>query len=294
MFEKNAKIASVIGRLAGKNDISLVAGNVTSTFGYAFEAAKEYSVSCICVMEKHKKKGSTNTASEFYYTADTYSKHAQIAEMADAAILIGGGSGSQMLLNHFIKLKKTVIAIEGSGGIADKKLPAVIKKEKNPTKAFQSLFSIKKEKYLSSPLGMVKLSYDHFALTKLEFIDEKPGDKVDKKKDAFVRDLKTYFKGKPTEFTGKIHSKGTKFQKEVWQTLLDIPYGSVMDFTEFAGIMNMKNTEGVTAKACFQNPIQIIIPNHRLMTKRGGFHGDKEIQMRLLDLEKRQTELSVF
>lgn len=292
--KKNAQLASIIGRMAGKNEISLIAGNVTSTFGYAFKASKEFNVANICVIEKHKKHPKEHDATEIYHTDDTFSKHQQIAQMADAAILIGGGPGSQLLLNHFIKHKKTVVAFEGSGGIVGEKLSKKVKIVRTPSEALKFLFTIKKESFISSSLGNIKLSYNHFALTKLEFVEDYNEENKAKKSDPFVLQLHNYLKGKKTDFTGKIHLTGTEFQKTVWRSMLDISYGKTMEFIEFSNYLKKYNSEGAIANAAIQNPIPIIIPSHRLVTKKGQFHGNKELQMRLLDLEKQQTALSIF
>lgn len=292
--KKNALLATTVGKMAGKNGITLIAGNVTSTFAYAFKASKEFKVANICVIEKHKKHADEHDATEIYHAQDTYSKHSQIAQMADAAILIGGGPGSQLLLNHFLKYKKTVIAIEGSGGIADKKLSKKVIKVKNPTEAFKLFFSVKKESYLQTSLGNIKLTYNHFALTKIEFVEEFVEEQRAKKNEPFAKQLTSYFQGKAIDFTGRIHLKGTDFQKSVWRAMLDIPYGKTSDFVEFANFLGKENSEGAIANAAIQTPIPVIIPSHRLITKRGNYHGNKELQMRLLDIEKHQTELHIF
>ena len=293
---KNAKTASIVGRTAGKMGLSLIAGNVTGTFAFAFEAARAYPINTICVIEKHKKPRDTDLISEIFLTKDSYAKHIQISQMADAAILIGGGAGSQQLLNHFIKNKKTVIAIEGSGGITDLPLPRQVLKAKSTTMAFKILKGIKKESYLKTDLGIVKLSFNHFALSQVKFIEE-----TDKKakslKEDFSKQLKAYFSGSQKEFIGKIFLEGSDFQKKVWKRLLDISYGSTLEYGDLAKQMGNKNSSGAIAYVAQQNPIEIIIPCHRLLSKRGAlssYSGSLETKMRLLDIEKQQTELRVF
>lgn len=294
--KKNAKTATIVGRTAAKLGISLIAGNVTGTFASAFEAARTYPISTICVIEKHKKPKDKTLTSEIYLTKDSHAKHTQITQMANAAILIGGGAGSQQLLNHFIKNKKTVIAIEGSGGITDLPLPRQVLKAKNTTEAFKILKSIKKESYLNTELGIVKLSFNHFALSQVSFSEER--EIIAKSlKDDFTKQLKVYFSGSSKEFTGKIYLEGSAFQKKVWRKLLDIPYGSTLEYGDLAKQLGDKNTSGAIAYAAQQNPIEIIIPCHRLLTKRGAlgsYSRSLETKMRLLDLEKQQTELRVF
>ncbi len=293
---KNAKTAAIVGRTAAKMGISLIAGNTSGTFAHAFEAAQKYPITTICVIEKHKKLDYKESVSEIYRTQDSYSKHSQIAQMADAGILIGGGGGSQQLLNHFIKNNKTVIAILGSGGITESQLPDTVLTAQNTTEAFKILKSIKKESYLKTEFGLVKLSFNHFALSELCFSEESI-DKVPKLKDGLSQQLTDYFSGQPKEFTGKIYIEGSEFQKKVWRRLLDIPYGSTLEYGDLAKQMGNKNTSGAIAYAAQQNPIEIIIPCHRLLTKRGElstYSGSLETKSRLLDLEKHQTELRVF
>ena len=294
--KKNAKTASLIGKTAAKQGISLLAGNISGTFAHAFEAAKEYPITTICVIEKHKKPDDKRGVSELYLTKDSYTKHTQICQLADAGILIGGGAGSQQLLNHFVKNNKTVIAIEGSGGITNHELPPQVLKAKNTTEAFKILKSIKSKSYLKTELGILKLCFNHFALCRLSFSEEAFEDRS-KPNNEYLEQLKTYFSGTKIEFTGKLYLEGSNFQKKVWRMLLDIPYGNTLQYGDIAKQIGKKKTSGAIAYAAQQNPIEIIIPCHRILTKRGAFSsytGNLVNKSRLLYLEKHQTELSVF
>lgn len=294
--KKNATIATSIGKMAAKNDISLLAGNVTSTFGFAFKAAQDYKVNTICVIEKHKRVEKDHDANEVIRTKDTHHKHKQIAQIADAAILIGGGAGSQLLIKYFLKNKKTVIAIKGSGGIADSSLPTGVLLAANAREAFIILNSIKEQCSFKTDFGIIQLSYDHFALAAIKLIQEEANNSCDSKQ-GFVQQFQQYLASNLEEFEGKVHLKGTEFQKRVWHALLDIPYGKTMAYGELAEQLGDKNASRAVGHAAGQNPIWIIIPCHRLVGKSGaltGYAGGLEMKMRLLDLENHQTELNLF
>lgn len=294
--KKNASLASTVGNFAGKQGISLIGGNVTATFDHAFKAASNYKVATICVIEKHKKPDHDHFASEIYKTPDTYSKHLQIAQMADAGILIGGGAGSQLLLKYFLKNKKTVIAIKGTGGLADSKLPKGVLVAAHPREAFHILQSVKRRVYLETDLGKLQLSYNHFALSDLRIVKEVL-ESGKAEKEVFLKQLEKYFSGKKTEFTGKLYLNGTDFQNKVWRSILDIPYGKTMEYGELAELLGDKKASSAVGQAAGQNPIWIIIPCHRLIGHDGGltsYAGGLEMKMRLLDLEKHQTELRIF
>lgn len=294
--KKNAALAASIGKMAAKNDISLVAGNVTSTFGYAFKAAQDYKVNTICIIEKHKKVGKDHDANEVFRTKDTYHKHKQIAQIADAAVLIGGGAGSQLLLKYFIKNKKTVIAIKGSGGIADADLPPEVLIAANAREAFLLLNSIKEQCSFKTDFGIIQLVYDHFALCKINLAENEEKNSCNPGQ-GFARQFQKYLASDLKEFEGKVHLKGTDFQKKVWYALLDIPYGKTMAYGDLAEQIGDKKASRAVGHAAGQNPIWVIIPCHRLLGKSGaltGYAGGLEMKMRLLDLENHQTELKLF
>ena len=291
--EQHAELAKEVGTIAGKNHISLVAGNVSATFGSAFKAALGYPINTICVIEKHVTLPLEHDAQEIYRTKDTFEKHHQISEIGDAAIVIGGGTGSKILLQHFLKAHKTVIAIEGSGGLADTDLPKEVLKAKTPKEAFKLLNSIKHEYVFKSILGNIQLSYDHFALCKLTLL------KNDKDlncpvNDPFKLQLEQYFNLELTEFEGKFHLKGTDFQLQVWNALLKIPYGKTQEYGELAKAIGRSKASRPVGAAAGKNPIWIMVPCHRLIGQKGkltGYAGGLQMKQHLLDLENQQMEL---
>lgn len=104
-----------------------------------------------------------------------------------------------------------------------------------------------------------------------------------------VSQLSQYFEGRLKQFDLDLHPKGTDFQKQVWQALLTIPYGTTVTYGEIAEqIHNPKAFRAVgLANRC--NPIPIIIPCHRVIGKNGkltGFAGGLDIKQALLDLER--------
>ncbi|MGD9825787.1 methylated-DNA--[protein]-cysteine S-methyltransferase [Desulfobacter sp.] len=104
-----------------------------------------------------------------------------------------------------------------------------------------------------------------------------------------VSQLVQYFEGRLKQFDLDLQPKGTDFQKQVWQELLTIPYGTTVTYGKIAEqIRNPKAFRAVgLANRC--NPIPIIIPCHRVIGKNGkltGFAGGLDIKQALLDLER--------
>ena len=98
-----------------------------------------------------------------------------------------------------------------------------------------------------------------------------------------------YFSGKRKNFDLPINPQGTDFQKNVWNKLLDIPYGHVCTYAEIAQMCANPKAVRAVGSANNKNPIMIIIPCHRVIGKNGNLTGyayGVEVKKRLLELEK--------
>lgn len=101
--------------------------------------------------------------------------------------------------------------------------------------------------------------------------------------------LTEYFSGKRKDFNLPIKTDGTVFQESAWAALRKIPYGNVISYSEQA--KKIKNEKAVRAvgTANKRNPIAIINPCHRVISKSGGlrgFNGGLSAKEFLLNLEK--------
>ena len=102
------------------------------------------------------------------------------------------------------------------------------------------------------------------------------------------KQLDEYFLGKRTIFNIKINPKGTDFQKLVWSELQNIPYGETKSYSEIATVAGNKNAQRAVGNACNKNPIMIIIPCHRVVSKSnniGGYAYGRSIKQKLLNIE---------
>jgi len=78
------------------------------------------------------------------------------------------------------------------------------------------------------------------------------------------------------EFDIELTVTGTPFQKKVWQTLQKIPVGQVLTYGELA--QQLKTSARAVGNACRANPIPLVIPCHRVVSKSGmgGFAGSRD------------------
>lgn len=69
-------------------------------------------------------------------------------------------------------------------------------------------------------------------------------------------------------------ANGTEFQMLVWRELVKIPIGETRTYGDIAKILN--SSARAVGNACRNNPIQIIIPCHRVVSAKGmgGYAGE--------------------
>lgn len=136
------------------------------------------------------------------------------------------------------------------------------------------------------------LSDDHY-IRKIEFGKQRPSDDVVWQEDhpllqQAACQMIEYFDGKRKAFALPLAPAGTDFQKAVWRSLQQIPYGKTISYGELAKSLRRPNAARAVGGACHQNPIVIVIPCHRVIGSSGklmGFGGGIELKKALLQLE---------
>lgn len=158
-------------------------------------------------------------------------------------------------------------------------------------------------KIVASPVGVLKLVASDKGLAAILWQDEDPhrvrvkADIEDKNHPVLLeteRQLNEYFQGRRKSFSIKLDPIGTKFQKEVWQALLDIPFGETRSYGQIARSLGNPQAMRAVGAANGRNPIGIVVPCHRVIGASGkltGFAGGLKAKAHLLRLEGRQAEL---
>lgn len=105
--------------------------------------------------------------------------------------------------------------------------------------------------------------------------------------------LQEYEHSGRTEFDIPLHLIGTNFQKEVWEMLLKVPYGTTLSYLSLAKKLNNEKGIRAVASANGANAISIIIPCHRIIASDGsltGYAGGLNTKKKLLQLEGSYTK----
>lgn len=145
---------------------------------------------------------------------------------------------------------------------------------------------------IHTPIGKMIAAADENAITSLDFTNES---ELIQNSDTplllqLEKELHEYFAGKRKVFTLPLSVQGTPFQKQVWETLLTIPYGTTISYAQEAEIFGNPKAVRAVANANGRNPIAILIPCHRVIASGGGlggYSGGIDKKELLLELEQK-------
>ena len=155
-----------------------------------------------------------------------------------------------------------------------------------------------------SPLGNLRMASDGEALVGLWFEGQRHFGSTLKPEavaarlpvfDQTVRWLDLYFGGEIPDFTPPLHLRGTAFRRQVWELLLQVPYGETSTYGALARLLAEQTGRpaGQLARAVggavARNPVSLIVPCHRILAADGsltGYAAGLERKAALLELEK--------
>lgn len=104
-----------------------------------------------------------------------------------------------------------------------------------------------------------------------------------------ARQLDEYFRRERRTFDLPLLFAGTGFQKQVWQRLLEIPYGQTLSYGGLAARLGQPKAVRATANANGANALSIIVPCHRIIGSDHsltGYGGGTDTKKFLLELER--------
>ncbi|HDK41115.1 MAG TPA: methylated-DNA--[protein]-cysteine S-methyltransferase [Nitrospirae bacterium] len=141
-----------------------------------------------------------------------------------------------------------------------------------------------------SPLGPFYIEFSEKFLTRISY--QKPSDipfKGSAAPESFKKELASYFDGTGTGFNQEIKLLiGTDFEKKVWDSLREIPFGETRTYKWVAEKIGNPSAVRAVGRALSKNPVPIVIPCHRVIESDGSIGGYSlgvDIKRRLLDIE---------
>lgn len=109
--------------------------------------------------------------------------------------------------------------------------------------------------------------------------------------------LSEYFRRERKEFSIPILMAGSDFQKQVWEQLMQIPYGQTRTYMDLAVRLGNPKAIRAVAAANGANALSILVPCHRVIGSKGeltGYAGGLKVKRALLHLEKKPAQAELF
>jgi methylated-DNA-[protein]-cysteine S-methyltransferase len=130
---------------------------------------------------------------------------------------------------------------------------------------------------IATPWPGLKLgiSTDDRAITSIDYL---PGDTEELRARSplaaeALRQLRRYFRDARHVFTLPLAPAGSEYQRRVWSALRRIPAGTTLSYGTLAA--RLGSSARAIGGACRANPISLVIPCHRVVSRNGlgGFMG---------------------
>ncbi len=132
----------------------------------------------------------------------------------------------------------------------------------------------------ASPLGAILLIGGQEGLRGLHFAGHEHAPKVggdwvrdDAALRSAARQLEEYFDGSRSAFDIALDLRGTTFQKQVWEALLGIPWGTTRTYGEVAAAIGRPGAFRAVGAAIGSNPVSVVVPCHRVVGSNGALVG---------------------
>ena len=124
--------------------------------------------------------------------------------------------------------------------------------------------------------GYVQIRAQDDFIVSVDFVSLLPESGSEKNKILLQaqQQMQTYCEQPRHVFALPLRMRGTPFQQRVWQALQNIPAGEVRTYGELA--QQLKSSPRAIGGACRANPLPIIVPCHRVVSRQGmgGYSGE--------------------
>jgi len=107
---------------------------------------------------------------------------------------------------------------------------------------------------------------------------------------AVQKQVAQYDAGKRQEFDFERVMEGPEFHRQVWEALMDIPFGVTTSYGAIARKLGQPNAGRAVGAANGANPIALVVPCHRVIGSDGtltGYGGGLPLKRALLEHEAR-------
>jgi len=107
-----------------------------------------------------------------------------------------------------------------------------------------------------------------------------------------VKKILNHLTNKEPQLALPLDIRSTAFQRQVWEQLRAIPYGSTVSYGEVAKALGKPGAVRAVGRACATNPVALVIPCHRVVREDqslGGYRWGLERKQKLIDRERKNN-----
>ncbi len=158
--------------------------------------------------------------------------------------------------------------------------------------------------FYQTPFGGVMVAATEIGICKLEFVEDKeegmqliqnewPEANFTENKEVNQGAVNQIFGGSAAgQAPIRLNLRGTSFQLKVWEALLRIPEGQLINYQQIADYIGNPKASRAVGTAIGSNPVAVLIPCHRVIRRDGGiggYHWGNDRKLSLIAWEKCQT-----
>lgn len=147
---------------------------------------------------------------------------------------------------------------------------------------------------MPTPIGLLEVRANELGVTSIAFIEAPVASSPNELTTLVCKQLKEYFNKQRTDFDFPLAASGTEFQHQVWNALVDVPYGETASYAAIANAIDNPKAVRAVGAANGKNPIAIVVPCHRVIGSNNtltGYAGGLDRKRFLLNLEGAQQGL---
>lgn len=150
-------------------------------------------------------------------------------------------------------------------------------------------------KKFDTEIGRFSVDYEEGVITAIDIddSDDLPEITVNEEPSILEVQMKEYLKGERKQFTVMVKLVGTPFERQVYTTAIQIPYGETVSYKQIAERLGKPDGARAVGNALNKNKLPILVPCHRVVGSDGSLKGYRyglEMKEKLLKLEKENKE----
>lgn len=129
--------------------------------------------------------------------------------------------------------------------------------------------------YFRTPVGIARITEEDGFIASVSIRDEEYeiAPALTPLLQAAIDELNEYFAGTRKQFTFPIKQEGSEFQQQVWDELIQIPYGTTITYAQQSNQMNNPLAIRAIASANGRNNLWVVVPCHRVIGSNGSLTG---------------------